>query len=62
MRNLRQYPITLEEKYTLLDELIKIKQLEMAQSMVCGDMTVTLLMDIKNDLKLLYDHFLKADK
>lgn len=50
MRNLSQYPITLEEKLRVLDRLIEQEQERIAKEMIMGDITLATLRAIRADV------------
>ena len=53
MRNLSQYPITLEEKLDFLRELQEKTQKHIVENMICGDHSVIIINEIIQDVETL---------
>ncbi len=50
MRNLSQFPVTLDEKLKVLDRLIEQEQARIANEMIFGDITLVALRAIRADV------------
>jgi hypothetical protein len=52
MRNLSKYPITKEEKLSIIDRMIEQERIRVETTQVVGDITITGLMAIRQDIVL----------
>ena len=51
MRDLRRYPVTIDEKLALLSNIYDENKREQDKNLICGDMTLVILSEIIDDVK-----------